>query len=31
LPVELVCAGHGRPFGREELVGLIDEQLAARG
>ena len=31
LPVELVCAGHGRPFGRDELIGLIDEQLAARG
>lgn len=31
LPVELVCAGHSRPFGREELRSLIDEQLAARG
>jgi glyoxylase-like metal-dependent hydrolase (beta-lactamase superfamily II) len=30
LPVELVCAGHSRPFGREELRALIDEQLAAR-
>jgi glyoxylase-like metal-dependent hydrolase (beta-lactamase superfamily II) len=31
LPVELVCAGHSRPFGREELTALIDEQLLARG
>ena len=31
LPVELVCAGHSRPFGREELRALIDEQLDARG
>jgi glyoxylase-like metal-dependent hydrolase (beta-lactamase superfamily II) len=31
LPVELVCAGHGPAFGRDELVALIDEQLAARG
>ena len=31
LPVELVCAGHSRPFGREELRSLIDEQLVARG
>jgi glyoxylase-like metal-dependent hydrolase (beta-lactamase superfamily II) len=31
LPVELVCAGHARPFGREELRTLIDEELAARG
>ena len=31
LPVELVCAGHSRPFGREELRLLIDEQLATRG
>jgi glyoxylase-like metal-dependent hydrolase (beta-lactamase superfamily II) len=31
LPVELVCAGHSQPFGREELTALIDEQLAARG
>jgi glyoxylase-like metal-dependent hydrolase (beta-lactamase superfamily II) len=31
LPVELVCAGHSRPFGREELRALIGEQLAARG
>ena len=30
LPVELVCAGHSRPFGREELRTLIDEQLASR-
>jgi glyoxylase-like metal-dependent hydrolase (beta-lactamase superfamily II) len=30
LPVELVCAGHSRPFGREELTALIDEQLLAR-
>ena len=31
LPVELVCAGHSRPFGRDELRALIDEQLASRG
>ena len=31
LPVELVCAGHSRPFGREELTTLIDEQLTTRG
>jgi glyoxylase-like metal-dependent hydrolase (beta-lactamase superfamily II) len=31
LPVELVCAGHARPFGREELTVLIDEQLTTRG
>lgn len=31
LPVELVCAGHSRPFGRGELRDLIDEQLVARG
>ncbi len=31
LPVELVCAGHSRPFGRAELSLLIDEQLATRG
>lgn len=31
LAVELVCAGHSRPFGREELRVLIDEQLTARG
>jgi glyoxylase-like metal-dependent hydrolase (beta-lactamase superfamily II) len=31
LPVEIVCAGHSRPFGREELRLLIDEQLATRG
>ncbi len=30
LPVELVCAGHSRPFGRDELRALIDEQLASR-
>jgi glyoxylase-like metal-dependent hydrolase (beta-lactamase superfamily II) len=30
LPVELVCAGHSRPFGREELRALIDEQLTSR-
>jgi hypothetical protein len=30
LPVELVCAGHSRPFGREELRALIDEQLQTR-
>ena len=30
LPVDLVCAGHSRPFGREELRALIDEQLEAR-
>ena len=31
LPVELVCAGHSRPFGRDELRSLIDEQLETRG
>src|SRR6185295_14315421 len=31
LPVEVVCAGHSRPFGRAELRLLIDEQLATRG
>ncbi len=31
LPAELVCAGHSRPFGREELTTLIDEQLTTRG
>ena len=31
LPVELVCAGHSRPFGRAALRLLIDEQLATRG
>ncbi|MGH2679560.1 MAG: MBL fold metallo-hydrolase [Actinomycetota bacterium] len=31
LPVDLVCAGHSRPFGREELIALIDEQLVGRG
>jgi glyoxylase-like metal-dependent hydrolase (beta-lactamase superfamily II) len=31
LPVELVCAGHSRPFGRGELRNLIDEQLVAPG
>lgn len=31
LPVEVVCAGHSRPFGRDELRSLIDEQLVARG
>ena len=31
LPVELVCAGHSRPFGRGELTALIDEQLEERG
>lgn len=30
LSVELVCAGHSRPFGQEELRTLIDEQLASR-
>jgi glyoxylase-like metal-dependent hydrolase (beta-lactamase superfamily II) len=30
LPVELVCAGHSRPFERDELRTLIDEQLEAR-
>jgi glyoxylase-like metal-dependent hydrolase (beta-lactamase superfamily II) len=30
LPIELVCAGHSRPFGREELQSLIAEQLATR-
>ena len=31
LPVELVCAGHSRPFGQDELRALIDEHLLARG
>jgi glyoxylase-like metal-dependent hydrolase (beta-lactamase superfamily II) len=31
LPVDLVCAGHSRPFGRDELRSLIDEQLQTRG
>ena len=31
LPVELVCAGHSRPFGRDELHDLIDRELASRG
>ena len=31
LPVELVCAGHSRPFGRDELRNLIEEQIVARG
>jgi glyoxylase-like metal-dependent hydrolase (beta-lactamase superfamily II) len=31
LPVELVCAGHSRPFGREELRLLVEQQLATRG
>jgi len=30
LPVELVCAGHSRPFGRDELRSLIDRELASR-
>jgi glyoxylase-like metal-dependent hydrolase (beta-lactamase superfamily II) len=30
LPVELVCAGHSRPFGRPELVALIDDELRRR-
>jgi hypothetical protein len=30
LPVEVVCPGRSRPFGREELRALIDEQLDAR-
>jgi glyoxylase-like metal-dependent hydrolase (beta-lactamase superfamily II) len=31
LPVELVAAGHSRPFGREQLVDLVDRELRARG
>jgi glyoxylase-like metal-dependent hydrolase (beta-lactamase superfamily II) len=31
LPVELVCAGHSRPFGRAELRALIDGELRRRG
>lgn len=31
LPVELVCAGHSRPFGRAELQALIDGELRRRG
>ena len=30
VPVELVCAGHSRPFGREALRTLIEEQLTSR-
>jgi glyoxylase-like metal-dependent hydrolase (beta-lactamase superfamily II) len=30
LPVDLVCPGHSRPFGRAELVALVDEQLRSR-
>jgi glyoxylase-like metal-dependent hydrolase (beta-lactamase superfamily II) len=30
LPAELVGAGHSRPFGREELTTLIDEELTRR-
>jgi glyoxylase-like metal-dependent hydrolase (beta-lactamase superfamily II) len=30
LPVQLVCAGHSRPFGREELRALIDDRLSSR-
>jgi glyoxylase-like metal-dependent hydrolase (beta-lactamase superfamily II) len=31
LPADLVCAGHSRPFGREELVSLLDGELRRRG
>ena len=31
LPVELVCAGPTRPFGRDELHELVDRELSARG
>jgi glyoxylase-like metal-dependent hydrolase (beta-lactamase superfamily II) len=31
LPVEMVCAGHSRPFGRDELLDLIDGELSTRG
>jgi glyoxylase-like metal-dependent hydrolase (beta-lactamase superfamily II) len=31
LPVNLVCAGHSRPFGRDELRTLIDGELERRG
>jgi glyoxylase-like metal-dependent hydrolase (beta-lactamase superfamily II) len=31
LPVELVCAGHSRPFGPDELRDLIDAELSSRG
>ena len=30
LPVELVCAGHSRPFGRAELRALIDGEFERR-
>ncbi|HET9671762.1 MAG TPA: MBL fold metallo-hydrolase [Actinomycetota bacterium] len=30
LPAELVAAGHSRPFGRPELIALIDRELRAR-
>ena len=29
-PVETVYAGHSRPFGRDELGDLIDQQLEWR-
>ncbi|HEX5937469.1 MAG TPA: MBL fold metallo-hydrolase [Actinomycetota bacterium] len=31
LPVEMVCVGHSRPFGRDELLDLIDAELTTRG
>jgi glyoxylase-like metal-dependent hydrolase (beta-lactamase superfamily II) len=31
LPVDLVCAGHSRPFGRDELRSLIEGELEKRG
>jgi glyoxylase-like metal-dependent hydrolase (beta-lactamase superfamily II) len=31
LPVGSVFAGHSRPFGRDELWSLIDEELEKRG
>jgi glyoxylase-like metal-dependent hydrolase (beta-lactamase superfamily II) len=30
LPVEAVCAGHSRPFGRDELHALVEAELLAR-
>lgn len=31
LPAELVAPGHSRPFGRAELVALVDRELRTRG
>jgi hypothetical protein len=29
LPVEVVHAGHGRTFGRDDLLAAVDAELAA--